>query len=122
MLPPPGRLLGVDHGHVRIGLAVCDALGLVARPLLVWRRRSRAEDFARFREIIAAQRLVGAVVGIPGGDASGPPPRCGQHAHLGGAIRRGLRVASAALGRDLDERRGGRARPRRGPLPTRTAG
>ncbi len=73
-LPPPGRLLGVDHGHVRIGLAVCDALGLVARPLLVWRRRSRAEDFARFREIIAAQRLVGAVVGIPGGDASGPHP------------------------------------------------
>ena len=73
-LPPPGRLLGVDHGHVRIGLAICDALGLVARPLLVWRRRSRAEDFAYFREIIAAEKVVGTVIGIPGGNASGPHP------------------------------------------------
>lgn len=73
-LTAPGRLLGVDHGHVRIGLAVCDALGLVARPLLVWQRRSREEDFARFREIIAAEQVVGAVIGIPGGDASGPHP------------------------------------------------
>ena len=69
-----GRLLGVDHGKVRIGLAVCDGLGIVARPLLIWRRRSRAEDFARFREIIAAEALVGAVVGLPGGDAQSEHP------------------------------------------------
>lgn len=69
-----GRLLGIDHGRVRIGLAVCDALGLVARPLLVWRRRSRSEDFARFCEIIEAEQVVGAVIGIPSSDTSEPHP------------------------------------------------
>ena len=71
---PPGRLLGIDHGRVRLGLAVCDALGLVARPLLVWRRRSREEDFARLRQVIAAEALVGAIIGLPGGDEDGPHP------------------------------------------------
>lgn len=72
--PIPGRLLGIDHGHVRIGLAVCDAMGLIARPLLVWQRRSRREDFAKFREIIDTEQVVGAVIGIPGSDSEEPHP------------------------------------------------
>lgn len=72
--PIPGRLLGIDHGHVRIGLAVCDAIGLIARPLLVWQRRSRREDFAKFREIIVTEQIVAAVIGIPGSDTQEPHP------------------------------------------------
>ena len=72
--PIPGRLLGIDHGRVRIGLAVSDAMGLIARPLLVWQRHSRREDFVKFREIIAAEQVVGAVIGIPGSDTQEPHP------------------------------------------------
>ncbi|MCY3935576.1 MAG: Holliday junction resolvase RuvX [Chloroflexi bacterium] len=69
-----GRLLGIDHGRTRIGLAICDALGLVARPLWVWRRRSRREDFAHLSEIIVAEQVVGAVLGIPSSDTAEPHP------------------------------------------------
>jgi RNase H-fold protein (predicted Holliday junction resolvase) len=36
-----GRLLGIDHGLARIGLAVSDANGIVARELMVLERASK---------------------------------------------------------------------------------
>lgn len=60
-----GRLLGIDHGLKRIGLAVSDASGLVARELTVITRKSNREDFARINQIAAEQRVVGIVVGLP---------------------------------------------------------
>ena len=41
-----GRLIGVDHGQKRIGLAISDALGLSARELAILRSRGETEDFA----------------------------------------------------------------------------
>jgi putative Holliday junction resolvase len=38
------KVMAVDPGDVRIGLAVSDDLGIVARPLAVLRHRSRVED------------------------------------------------------------------------------
>ena len=38
----PGRLLGVDHGLKVIGLALSDPTGLLARPLDLIRRTSKA--------------------------------------------------------------------------------
>lgn len=63
--PDDLRLLGIDHGLKRIGLAVSDASGLVARELLVLERRSNAEDFARIHRIITEQKVIGIVVGLP---------------------------------------------------------
>ncbi len=60
-----GRLLGVDHGNKRIGLAVSDATGLIARELQVLKRRTRAEDFTAIARIAAEQNAVGIVVGLP---------------------------------------------------------
>ncbi len=65
MTTPPGKLLAVDYGRKFIGLATCDALGLIASPLGVIKRRSRQEDFAR---IAAAVRETGAreiICGLP---------------------------------------------------------
>ena len=61
----PGRLLGVDHGLKRLGLAVCDASWLVARELAIIPRRSRAEDFDRIRHIVAQQQAAAIIVGVP---------------------------------------------------------
>lgn len=41
------RVLGVDHGEKRIGLAISDATGTIARPLSVFEHISRAVDAAQ---------------------------------------------------------------------------
>ncbi|HYO89480.1 MAG TPA: Holliday junction resolvase RuvX, partial [Candidatus Limnocylindrales bacterium] len=60
-----GRLLGVDHGNKRIGLAISDATGLIAHELQVLHRRTRAEDFTAIARIAAEQRAIGVIVGLP---------------------------------------------------------
>lgn len=59
------RLLGIDHGVKRIGLAVSDSSGTVARELLVINRKSKVEDFTRIQRIAAEQRVAALVVGLP---------------------------------------------------------
>jgi putative Holliday junction resolvase len=60
-----GRLLGIDHGLKRIGLAVSDASGLVARELAVLERKTNREDFARINQIATQEKVVGIIVGLP---------------------------------------------------------
>lgn len=60
-----GRLLGVDHGIARIGLAVSDPLGITATELQVIERTSKAEDFALLNQIAKREGVVGIVIGIP---------------------------------------------------------
>lgn len=59
------KLLGIDHGLKRIGLAVSDFSGLVARELAVLQRQSNREDFERINWIAQEQRVTGIVVGLP---------------------------------------------------------
>lgn len=62
---PSGRILAVDYGRRRIGLAVSDALGLVARPLATLERTNRRDDLRRLREIIRQHDIRRIVVGYP---------------------------------------------------------
>jgi putative Holliday junction resolvase len=62
---PRGVLLGIDHGAKVIGVAVCDASWIVARPLARLARTSRAADFAHINALIARHQARGVVVGIP---------------------------------------------------------
>lgn len=61
----PGRLLGLDHGLKRIGVAVSDRSGLVARELTVITRKAKTDDFAALSRIAAEQSAVGWVIGLP---------------------------------------------------------
>lgn len=60
-----GRLLGIDHGEKRIGLAVSDALGVSARELAIIESRGPSRDFAAIGRFAGAENVVGIVVGIP---------------------------------------------------------
>ena len=60
-----GRWLGIDHGLKRLGVAVSDPSGLLARPLTVIDRRSKAEDFEKLAHIAEEYEVVGIVVGLP---------------------------------------------------------
>jgi putative Holliday junction resolvase len=59
------KLLGIDHGLKRIGLAVSDSSGLVARELTILQRKTNREDFERINHIAGEQRVAGIVVGLP---------------------------------------------------------
>lgn len=59
------RLLGVDFGSVRVGLAVSDVDRHIASPLTTYTRRDRQRD-AHYFENLADQEEVGElVVGLP---------------------------------------------------------
>lgn len=64
-----GRLLGIDHGNARIGVAVSDALGITARELQIIERTSREEDFALIQQIAKQEQVVAIIVGIPYNEA-----------------------------------------------------
>ena len=61
----PGRLLGVDHGKVRVGLAVSDPERHLASPLQTYTRRGKEEDAGFFRELATEEKIVQIVVGLP---------------------------------------------------------
>lgn len=60
-----GRLLGVDYGERRIGLAVADPETAIAFPLTTYERRSREADTTYFRQMVTRETIGGLVVGLP---------------------------------------------------------
>ena len=58
-------VLAIDYGSKRIGLAVADDAGGVARPLATIARKNRREDMRRLREIVREQGVKTIVVGHP---------------------------------------------------------
>jgi putative Holliday junction resolvase len=61
----PRRILAVDYGRKRIGLALSDELGLTARPLTTMRRTNRQNDMKRLREICRRNGVCRIIVGHP---------------------------------------------------------
>ena len=59
------RLLGLDVGDRRIGMAVSDELGLTAQGLYTLERRNKRVDMAALQEVIATYEVRGIVVGMP---------------------------------------------------------
>ncbi len=59
------RILALDVGDKRIGLAVCDPAGVVATPLSVYERRAQAKDIAEMLRIAAQQKAEAFLVGMP---------------------------------------------------------
>lgn len=59
------RLLGVDFGTVRVGLAISDADRIIASPLEVRERQGDDRDAAYFRQLVEREQVGGLVVGLP---------------------------------------------------------
>ena len=62
---PPGKIIALDVGDARIGVATCDPLRLTVRPLRTLRRHSRRRDFAALARIYAEEEAVLVVCGLP---------------------------------------------------------
>jgi putative holliday junction resolvase len=62
---PVGRVLGLDVGARRIGIAVSDPLGITAQGLDTLQRKNKRHDFERLRQVISEYEVKEIVVGLP---------------------------------------------------------
>ena len=79
------RIIGIDVGRARIGLAVSDPLGITAQPAGVIRIVSMRDTLRRLAEIAAETGASSIVVGLP----------LGMNGSRGEAARHALRFADA---------------------------
>lgn len=63
--PLRSRILAVDYGRRRLGLAVSDELGVTAQTLPALLRTNRRTDIRRLRELVRDKRVGTIVVGFP---------------------------------------------------------
>jgi putative Holliday junction resolvase len=60
-----GRVMALDVGKVRVGVALTDPLGYTAQPLLTLWRKNRSEDLRSLLRLIRKYEVVEIVVGNP---------------------------------------------------------
>jgi putative Holliday junction resolvase len=69
------RFLALDVGDRRVGVAVSDETGLIASPLTVIYRRSKAEDFSRIARLVREHGIQKLVIGHPLNDDGSAGPQ-----------------------------------------------
>src|SRR5580658_6186849 len=62
---PARRILGLDVGSRRIGIAVSDPLGITAQGLETLQRRNKRQDLAALERVIREYSVREIVVGLP---------------------------------------------------------
>lgn len=75
-LEPGQRLLGLDVGTKKIGVALSDTTLVVATPMETIRRGKLASDAEHLRRIVDEQRVGGLVIGLPINMDGSEGPRC----------------------------------------------
>jgi putative Holliday junction resolvase len=64
-LPAKGRLMALDVGTKRIGVALCDESRFLATPKLIINRLSNQQDFEKITKFITENQVAAVVVGRP---------------------------------------------------------
>lgn len=119
------RLLGIDLGERRIGLAVADADGRAYPLATLERGRTLAEDAARLARVTTQERIGELVVGLPleGSGARGPQAELTETwaVALAGILQLPVTMRDERLTSHLAEQRlGPMKRGRSGGPPTRS--
>lgn len=75
VLPPQGRLIGIDGGTVTLGLALSDTSRTIASPLETIARTKFKADSARLLQLVATHSVCGFVLGLPANMDGSEGPR-----------------------------------------------
>lgn len=65
LLPNSGRLISLDVGTKRIGVAICDDKRIIATPKLIINRQSNLKDFTQIMQLIIENTIVAVIIGLP---------------------------------------------------------
>ncbi len=60
-----GRILAIDPGKVRLGLAVSDRDGILASPLDTYTRRDADQDARYLKKLVEEETICRIVIGLP---------------------------------------------------------
>jgi putative Holliday junction resolvase len=60
-----GKILGLDYGRAKIGIALADAEVRMAQPFSTMERVNRNEDMRRLRELVRDEHVKLIIVGLP---------------------------------------------------------
>jgi putative Holliday junction resolvase len=88
----PGRLLAIDLGTKRVGVAVCDELRLTVRPVETIQRRSWKNLLAGVSRRIAEFNARGLVIGLPLNMDGSDGPAAAEARELASTFARSLAV------------------------------
>lgn len=81
-----GRVIGLDPGERRIGVALSDTLGIIAQPHVVLDRRA-GDAIAAIKELCAEYEIRIVVVGLPRSLSGEEGPAAAKARELGAAVR-----------------------------------
>jgi len=88
----PGRLVAIDLGAKRVGVAVSDELRITANPLNFIERRSWKDLLRRIAAIVEAYDARGLVIGLPLGLDGSEGPAAAEVRRVAESFRRSLTV------------------------------
>jgi putative holliday junction resolvase len=91
------RILAIDYGRKRIGLALSDELGLTAQPLSVLSRTNRRDDLRRLRDICRERGVTRIVVGHPVEMSGAAGEMAGEAARFALRLEKELGIATELL-------------------------
>jgi putative holliday junction resolvase len=86
------RILAIDYGRKRIGLALSDELGATAQPLLTIVHTNRRDVVRRLREICAKHKVAHIVVGHPLHISGEAGEMAAEAAHFAARLSKDLKI------------------------------
>ena len=60
-----GRLLALDYGARKVGIALCDEMGIAVQPAPALANKGRRDLVARIRRLVEQYSIEGVVIGLP---------------------------------------------------------
>jgi len=86
------RILAIDFGLKRIGLAVSDALGITAQGLPTLHRTRLGDDLSAIQALAARYSVREVIVGDPRGHSGQPTAMASKAARFRDLLQKGLRL------------------------------
>ena len=99
-----GRVMGVDFGQARIGIAISDELRVVARPLCVIRWGGKELPLAALIELMQRHEIGEILVGLPRNMDGSEGSSAERARHFAGALARSCPVAIRLMDERLSSR------------------
>ena len=103
------RILGLDFGERRIGVALSDPSAIIAQPLAVIERRGLAEDIGSIKALISQHGVESVVMGLPLTLKGERGPQAQRALAFGNELKRATQVAIEWMDERFTTAQGSRA-------------